>query len=63
MSEEMQLMYLYFLTKMNSGTERWNECYEAWDRLGNSMDSEEYSEAIERIRAFHKKYAVKKKKS
>lgn len=62
MNEEMQLKYLYFLTYMSSGTSRWKAIYNAWKRLGNSMEAEEYSKLINKIRLFDKKYAIKKKK-
>jgi len=61
MNEETQLMYLYFLTHMSSGTSRWKVTYDAWQRFGRNMDSEEYSKLIGKVRAFHKKYAIKKK--
>jgi len=63
MNEEMQLRYLYFLTHMNSGGERWTQCYEAWEQFGRDTDSEEYSELIDKVRAFHKKYSNINKKA
>lgn len=60
MNEEMQLRYLYFLTMMYSGTERWKEYYEAWGRMSKRLDPEEYAELIDKITAFNKKYRVKK---
>jgi len=63
MNNEMTLRYLYFLTNMNSGTDRWKECYEAWERFGRQIDLEEYSELMKKVRALHKKYGIDKKKT
>jgi len=60
MNEEMQFRYLYFLTKMYSGTDRWNEYYAVWSRMSNSLTSEKYSEIIASVVAFHKKYTIKR---
>lgn len=62
MNEEMQLRYLYFLTRMYSGTSRWKACYEAWSRMSNALDPEEYSELIDKVRAFDNKYTIKRHK-
>jgi len=63
MNDEMILRYLYFLTNMNSGSNKWTECYEAWERFGRQIDSEEYSELIDKVREFHKKYTLANKKT
>lgn len=63
MDEELQLRYLYFLSCMYSGTDKWKDAYDAWQRLGNNMKSENYSKLMSNIVEFHKKYAIKKKKS
>jgi len=61
MNNEMILRYLYFLTRMNSGTDRWNECYKAWELYGNNIGIEKYEEMLKFLRKFIDKYEIKKK--
>ena len=58
MDDEMVLRYLYFLTHMYSGTEHWEKYYQAWKSFGEQNG--EYSELIDKVVKFKKKYRTKK---
>lgn len=61
MNNEMQLRYLYFLTLAYSGKKEWEAIYSAWNNFGNFLGTEEYSELMDKVREFHKKYKINKK--
>ena len=63
MNDKMHLLYLYFLGDMYAGTDRWRPTYEAWTAYGNFIGSERYEEAMKEVRAFHKKYRNRNKKT
>lgn len=61
MNNEMILRYLYFLTHMESGQNRWAACYEAWTQFGRQVGHEDYEELLKDLREFHDRYGIKDK--
>lgn len=55
----MILRYLYYLTKISVGTERWYNVYKAWSKFGHFLGSD-YEKLLKELSSFDKKYRVKK---
>ena len=61
MNNDMILRYLYFLTRVSAGTEKWKVFYDAWNEFSDTIDNEEYERMTKDLRVFNKKYSTKKK--
>ena len=55
----MILRYLFYLSQMYSGSLAWKPCYDAWNRFGNFIGSEEYEQLLKDLRKFNEKYKIK----
>lgn len=56
MTNAMIIRYFYYLTKMNIGTTKWKECYEAWNKFGDFIGGEEYEIALKDLKKFNQEY-------